>query len=271
MIATAILLFAQVDPLPPPPPPEPGQKFQPAEPAPPVQPTQPAQPTHSAQPAQPRRAPAPYRSGPPSGTRQAPAAYEAEEAPEPVPMPRRGFQLGVRTGVALPAGRLSEGLAMDALAAAQVPLFLDIGAKISRYVFLGGYASFALGGVSDRWDRNSCRRGDDCSSRSAHLGAQVQIHFGSFERANPWIGYGLGYEWLWTAGNPETTYRGWELGRFMAGLDFRLSRDFGLGPFVDATIAQYSSITSDTVISNDIAKTALHSWVTVGIRFVLFP
>lgn len=265
MIATAILLFAQIDPLPPPPPPDPGQKFQPAQPAQPPPPAQPAQPAH------PRTAPAPYRSGPAPGTRQAPQAYEAEERPDPTPMPRRGFQLGVRTGVALPAGRLSEGIAMDALAAAQIPLFLDIGAKISRYVFLGGYASFALGGVSDRWDRNACRRGDACSSRSAHLGAQIQIHFGSFERANPWIGYGLGYEWLWTAGFPETTYHGWEFGRFMAGLDFRLSRDFGLGPFADATIAQYSTVSTATVQSSDIANGALHSWVTVGLRFVLFP
>ena len=28
---------------------------------------------------------------------------------------------------------------------------------------------------------------------------------------------------VWTAGFPETTYRGWEFGRFMAGLDFRLA------------------------------------------------
>jgi hypothetical protein len=265
MIATAILLFAQIDPLPPPPPPEPGQKFQPAQPVAPAPSAQPAQP------APPRRAaPAPYRSGPAPGTRGAPEAYEKEERPEPVPMPRRGFQLGVRTGVALPAGKLSENNAMAALASAQIPLFLDIGAKVSRYVFLGGYAAFALGGVSDRWDRNTCR-GNDCSSRSAHLGAQIQIHFGSFERVNPWIGYGIGYEWLWTAGFPETTYRGWEYGRFMAGFDFRLSRDFGLGPFVDATIAQYGTVSTNAAPSTDLANTALHSWVTVGLRFVLFP
>jgi hypothetical protein len=256
MIATGlVLLFAQIDPLPPPPPPEPGQKFQPAQPA---------------EPAPPRAAPAPYRSGPAPGTRAAPEPYEKEEHPEPVPMPRRGFQLGVRTGVALPAGKLSEGVAMNALSAAQIPLFLDIGAKVSRYVFLGGYASFALGGASDRWNRNACRN-DDCSARSMHLGAQIQIHFGSFERTNPWIGYGLGYEWLWTAGFPETTYRGWEYGRFMAGVDFRLSHDFGLGPFVDATVAQYSSLSNANVESADISNTALHSWVTVGLRLVLFP
>ena len=264
MIATAVLLFAQIDPLPPPPPPAPGQKFEPAQPAPSAQPAQPAQPP-------PRAAPAPYRSGPAPGTRAAPEPYEKEDPPSPVPMPRRGFQLGIRTGVALPAGKLSEGTAMDALAAAQIPLFVDVGAKISRYVFLGGYASFALGGVSDRWDRNSCRRDESCSTRSAHLGAQIQLHLGSFDRVNPWIGYGLGYEWLWTAGFPETTYHGWEYGRFMAGFDLRLSREWGLGPFIDGTIAEYQSISGPTIATTDIDRTAIHSWVTVGLRLVLFP
>lgn len=257
-----VLLFAQVDPLPPPPPPDPGQPFQPAQ---------------TAQPA-PRPPPPTYRAAPSKATpeqpRPAPDAYVKPERPEPTPMPRRGFQLGIRTGVALPAGKLSENTAMAALASAQIPLFLDIGAKVSRYVFLGGYGSFALGGVSDRWDRNTCR-GHDCASRSAHLGAQIQIHFGSFERVNPWIGYGIGYEWLWTSGAPETTVHGPEYGRFMAGFDFRLSHDWGLGPFVDATIGRYTRVTADDnngrSKTSDIDDTAVHSWVTVGLRLVLFP
>lgn len=224
MIATAILLFSQIDPLPPPP--EPGTKFQPAEAAPSTEPA-------------PRGPPPPYRAGPSPGTRAAPEPYVADEHPDPVPMPRRGSQLALRSGAALPAGHLAGSSPMAALTATQIPLFMDIGAKISRYVFLGGYASVAFGGVTDRWERNGCRA-KDCGSYSTHLGAQIQIHFGSFERANPWIGYGFGYEWLWTTGSPGRTYRGPEYGRFMAGLDFRLSREFGLGPFVDATLAQYT-------------------------------
>jgi hypothetical protein len=203
------------------------------------------------------------------------------DRPEPPPLSHRGFQLGVRTGVVLPAGRLSDENAMSALATAQIPLFADIGAKISRHVFLGGYASFGIGGVTDRWDRDQCLR-NDCNAGSVHIGGQIQVHFAPAERANPWLGYGLGYEWLWTNGFPATTYRGPEYGRFMAGIDFRLSHDFGLGPFVDATLARYTSVTTEerlvggqtaatTETTSDIDNTSLHSWITVGLRFVLYP
>ena len=57
----------------------------------------------------------------------------------------------------------------------------------------------------------------------------------------------------------------------MAGFDLRLSREFGLGPFVDATIAEYSTVSNTAGDSIDIPRTTVHSWVTVGLRLVLFP
>lgn len=262
MIALA-LLFAQYDPLPPPPPPDPGQPFQPAQPAPPPPP-----------------APPPARTAPPA-YRPAPDPYVKPDRPEPPPQSHRGFQLAVRSGVALPAGRLSESTAMAGLASAQIPAFLDIGAKVTRHLFIGGYGSLGLGGVSDRWERR-CSDKSDCSSRSMHIGAQIQYHFAPAERVSPWIGYGVGYEWLWTQGHPETTYHGPEYGRFMLGVDARLSRELGFGPFVDATFARYTRISYEqdfrgasssnaVVTSTDIDDTSTHSWVTIGLRLVLYP
>ena len=60
----------------------------------------------------------------------------------------------------------------------------------------------------------------------------------------------------------------------MAGVDFRLSRVFGLGPFVGFSLGQYSRAhveVNNTSQDNDIPETAMHQWLTVGLRTVFFP
>jgi hypothetical protein len=60
----------------------------------------------------------------------------------------------------------------------------------------------------------------------------------------------------------------------MAGLDFRLSRTFGIGPVVDFSFGQYRTLsvevngeTTEAAIQNK----ALHEWLLIGVRLVLFP
>lgn len=199
---------------------------------------------------------------PPPPPRAAPPPYVKPERPEPTPLSHRGFQMAVRSGVALPAGKASEGTAMADLVGWQIPLFAELGAKVSRHVFIGGYASFSLGSVTDRFERDQCGR-RDCAARAAHLGAEIQYHAAPAHEANPWFGVGVGYEWLWTSGQRDVTLRGPELARLMAGVDLRLSRSLGLGPVVDATLARYHD--------DDLGEGRLHSWVTVGLRLVVFP
>jgi hypothetical protein len=71
---------------------------------------------------------------------------------------------------------------------------------------------------------------------------------------------------------------GFEFAHFMAGLDFRLTRVVGIGPFADFAIGQYSRTSSETTINGvtvksdgDIQNTALHEWLTIGAKFTIFP
>jgi hypothetical protein len=120
----------------------------------------------------------------------------------------------------------------------------------------------------------------DCLALSFRIGVQVQYHILPHEDLNPWVGYGIGLESLGIAvakGDEDgsVTYNGFEFARFMAGVDFRISRTVGLGPFADFSIGQYSRYRVDAPVLDDdegsIDEKKLHEWLTIGARFVLFP
>jgi len=213
--------------------------------------------------------------------REPPPEYVVPELPEPTPLPRRGFQAALRPGIAFPLGGLSGSRSMSDVAGAQIPLLLDVGFKVSPHVFLGAYGSFGLGFVTSAFEEVQCRA-RDCGARSVHVGAQVQYHASPASEVNPWIGYGIGYEWLWTTGIAGTSYRGPEYARFMLGVDLRLSRSIGLGPVADLTLAQYTDASAEPDVAGgtagarggasvDLSDKALHEWVTLGFRVVAYP
>lgn len=56
----------------------------------------------------------------------------------------------------------------------------------------------------------------------------------------------------------------------MAGLDVRVSPTFGVGPFVDLDLGQYASDAYPSP-TRDIEAKALHGWLVLGARLVIFP
>jgi hypothetical protein len=97
---------------------------------------------------------------------------------------------------------------------------------------------------------------------------------------NPWFGYGLGIESIavgMSSGGQSGSVSsgGFEYARLMAGIDFRLSRAFGLGPFADFSMGTYSryriEIPGEPVQEGDIEETAAHQWLSLGVRGVVFP
>ncbi len=192
--------------------------------------------------------------------------------------------MAVRTGLSLPFGSFQDradagplGGARDArdLVGPQIPLALDIGAKASKWIFIGGYLSFAAGLAAGELAESCDALKADCRALSFRIGAQIHYAIAPDERLNPWVGYGLGYSSV-TVGDDalDVTYRGFDFGHFMAGLDVRVSRFIGIGPFVDFTIGKYASRTVEsaaTRISGDIAGRSFHSWLTVGPRLTILP
>lgn len=188
------------------------------------------------------------------------------------PPARTGFQMDIRTGYSVPMGSAQANVDLSNMVSGQVPIFVDIGAKLIPQLFIGGYFGLGIGGAGGT-SKDACNaNGWDCSAVTVHIGVEAQYHILPAGFVNPWVGYGLGYESLGLATSKNgvtnsTSVGGFEFARFMGGADFRVSRVFGVGPFVDLSMATYSSGSNGATIQN----TATHEWLTLGARFVFFP
>jgi len=163
----------------------------------------------------------------------------------------------------------------------QVPITFDIGGKFGKNVFLGAYFGIAPGGVASA-ALPGCPSNAQCTASSAavRFGAQIQYNFLPDRGINPWIGYGIGIEAngiSYTINNQTTdeSMFGPEYGHFMGGVDFRLGKVVGLGPYVDFSLGRYNdtSITDSDGTRHDYTFThpTLHEWLQIGVRGVIFP
>ena len=234
-----------------------------------AQPPPPGQPVQNAQPAQNTQMapqPAPYERT----THGTPGEIDEDEGSGP--RPRVGFQMDFRTGYAIPMGNATgvNGDKMTNSFGGEVPFILDIGGKVHKNIFVGGYLNLAFGGCGDFVTSN-------CAAVTFHIGPEILINFIPDGKVNPWAGYGFGLEVAALSadnGNSSVSASGWEFGHFMGGVDFRLTRGFGIGPFLDLSLAEYTheSVTSNGVtLDGSINSTALHEWLTLGVKLTIFP
>jgi hypothetical protein len=196
-----------------------------------------------------------------------------------------GVEIGFRTGYALPMGSATDQGSdpdMDNLVSGNVPLWFDLGVRATPNVLVGAYFQYGIGFPGDLIEDGCDMDGVDCSIPVVRLGAQFHYHVQPFQPVDPWVGLGLGYEWLtWSveaAGEDGSfTLSGFEFVNLQAGVDFGLGdeRRFGIGPFVAFSVAEYSSVSCDGAIGldcdDDIEDKALHHWLTLGLRGVFVP
>jgi len=190
---------------------------------------------------------------------------------------RTSFEAGVRAGFAFPVGDVAQNSSLSDVISWSVPLQVDAGARIGP-VFVGGYFSYAFGKLGSSIDCGSA----SCSLSDVRVGFEVLWHFAPAAKVDPWAGLGLGYEWLTLSASANGvsasgTVRGFEFLNAQAGVDFVAGRLFRIGPFVMATLAQYSSVSGSFTGSGggtgsgerDITNKTLHSWLSMGLRFAL--
>ncbi|HVR18229.1 MAG TPA: hypothetical protein VMS65_00990 [Polyangiaceae bacterium] len=210
------------------------------------------------------------------------------------------FEIGFRTGFGLPLGKAAGDADdnMSSATAGQIPLWLDIGARIQEKVFVGGYFSYGFGFLGgdladacDDADAAAAAQGASvsCSTSDMRLGAQGLYHFGPLNEGHAWLGGGIGYEW-WKfgqsveAGGQEQsitfTADGFEFLNVQVGGDFPVAKGFAVGPFLAFTLAQFGTVTAscsgdacgnDTSNSESIDDKALHHWLFLGVRGTVLP
>lgn len=206
-----------------------------------------------------------------------------------------GFEAGFRVGYAVPMGNVSGDEPMTDGIVGHIPLWFDIGYRVTPHVVLGAYGQYGFGffsedteEVCDNLDAQAEAAGGSasCSIAIARLGLQAQYRFTPEQESSGWLGLGVGYEWMPVSVEADaggrsveasTTAHGFEFFNLQFGWDFDVARSFRLGPFVAFSLAQYSDtsiecsgdITCPTAAS--LGDKALHQWLFFGARGVFSP
>jgi hypothetical protein len=197
-------------------------------------------------------------------------AAHAAEAP-----PTSGPEAAVRLGLAIPAGSISDGTNLDSYAGSAVPVVLEGGYRIDPSLFVGLRFQYAFPQLKN--PGGSCGGNTSCSGSDIQLGLEGVYRFLADQKFAPWVGLGLGYEWAsgdYDAANVGggATYRGFQ-GLVQGGGDVRVSSQLVLGPFLEVAFGRFDTadtrvhlLNSTTERTADIANTAVHTWISLGIR-----
>jgi hypothetical protein len=220
----------------------------------------------------------------------------------PVALAEPAFELGGRLGYGHPFGESGEGGDLDESVAGQIPIWLDLGLRVDPMVSIGAFGSLGWGLLTDEARQVCDNTADDpgitdCSTHiwDLRLGAGVAFHFPSKPEApSPWLGVGMGYEWLSFDFNLEGvengenveaeltgTLRGLEFANLHAGIDFPVSPRTWVGPFVTYTVGRYDTLklTCDGECGDlesqsqeiDDDEKAFHHWLFLGVRLTALP
>ncbi len=216
----------------------------------------------------------------------------------PAPRDSSGFHLALRTGFGLPIGRYADVRSLASFRDDDVnalgddthgviPLWLDVGYWLDPHFLLGAYFMYGvvLPKTASATDPlgGGCPEGLDCFASGVRLGVQAQYRFAPGRPLSPWLGVGLGYEWissriegeLFTAPfEASTTHSGPDLLQLQGGVDFRLAELLAVGPFVAVSAMQYTSCSltlSGSQSECELEESSWHGWLVFGVRGSLEP
>ncbi|HET6338619.1 MAG TPA: outer membrane beta-barrel protein [Polyangiales bacterium] len=201
-----------------------------------------------------------------------------------------GFEGGLRVGYGIPLGDADGGpdSSLSGGISGQIPIQIDLGYRVIPNLTIGLYGQYGFGFVGDdASDGCDASSQISCSAHDIRLGIQAHYHFQPGQKLDPWIGLGLGYEWMGFSvegGGLEvsSTLHGFEFFNFQAGLDIAVAEHFYIGPVLTLSFAQFSSLSIDCSSSSglcdqmpsasgDIDEKALHEWLMIGVRGVYAP
>jgi outer membrane protein W len=207
----------------------------------------------------------------------------------------RGIELGIRAGYSLPLGSVlgsatstvastsggsttvstvsTASTDMSDIYSGRIPLMVDAGFRATPNIYVG--ASFMYGVMLINGDKTGCNlSGADCSAHEIDFGVDAHYHLAPEQTIDPWVGLGIGYEWVTNSssssgssggGTGSATLSGWQFVNFQLGADYKAQDSLGIGPFVSLSLGEYSSVSGDGA-SIDIPNKALHEWFTIGLR-----
>jgi hypothetical protein len=202
--------------------------------------------------------------------------------------PGTGFETGLRVGYAVPLGNIVGGndddRGLDNAIKGAVPIWVDLGYRVLPELFVGLYGQYGFGFSGDTFGDNCEESDTNCSASTLRLGLELHYHPVPKSVANPWVGLGLGYEWLTIGierGSRELSFtvHGFELLNLQAGLDFKVTDNFYLGPALSFSLGQFSEVSAscsggdadDCAEDPEIEEKAVHEWLVLAVRGAYAP
>jgi hypothetical protein len=207
---------------------------------------------------------------------------------------RTGFTTGLRLGAGIPLGKAGrdalEGRERDLsdLVEWRAPVWVDVGYSLTGSLTLGAYGQMGTGTTG-----SSCV--GDCDWSDVRVGAEAEWRLSPGAAVDPWLGVGLGYEWLsyrvlasvdipdgmgnvvTATGRATERFGGPEL-LVHGGIDFQVEDALRIGPYASATLSQYLTDSFSCQPATDLCPAdgsidgpALHSWIGVGVRGAYTP
>jgi hypothetical protein len=196
---------------------------------------------------------------------------------------RTAFEAGVRAGVGFPVGQLSSGKNLSDWVRLTLPLTFELGARLFGRYELAAVGQYAIGNVNST-SGSGCYTGNNaCSASVGQIGVEFLYHPLGLSRIDPYVGVGVGYEWLVIRAtvqgkNYDQAFGGGNWAVLQSGVDFSLGRVVHLGPYILASLAQYqtSNYTVPTPSgpqsgSSSVEHPAIHVWLSVGLRLMVIP
>jgi hypothetical protein len=187
--------------------------------------------------------------------------------------------VGASLGLSIPMGDVASSVAMDEYIQRAIPLEVSLRAALAPQLTGGAYLNYAPGTLNDDLD-SSCPAGETCSIYTWGFGVMGEYALGAPAEGGggfiPFIGARAGLSWMtlkeeldgdWA----KAGFKGWEFG-VQGGIDTPISETATIGGFVGLTVGQYNTVFvafSDSSIgddSMDITDTAMHQWLTIGVR-----
>jgi outer membrane protein W len=195
---------------------------------------------------------------------------------------RGAIQLGLRLGYGAPfgtTGRTATDAADDDLARSikgQIPIGIDAGYLVTPNVYLGLLFQYGFGFIGSAGTPSCDQPGVSCSTSDIQLGIDAHFHLNPTASFDPWIGLGVGYEWLGLSvssggQSASLTAGGFEYVNVQLGGDISVAPDLAIGPFVSFSGGEYRNVSVDsgtTSMSQDVTNKSFHEWLLFGVRGV---
>jgi len=189
-----------------------------------------------------------------------------------------GPELGFRAAYSVPLGDIVGNgnggtTQLSDLFSGGIPIQVDLGYRFTPAFYGGIFGSYGF------LFPTNCDPSASCSGHNFRLGLNVQLHAAPDASIDPWLGLGVGYEWLSLSvssggQSQDATLRGFELGNVQVGIDFAASPGFRIGPFASVSLAKYTDGSTAGVLgtsSGSLNDTKFHEWLQFGLRATFSP